>query len=387
MAEDTRPPEPPKIKLGLGDAKSSDTPVKPVSLSGAPPKIKIQSAEKKSETARIELSAAQPPPLAAPPAPVKPGEIKEVSKDDLAEFYKKSTIRIDNQPSRSEDTQRLDAAKRSTMRVDAPPPAGDTQKVKTETHQISAEAAKKSTLRVDPKSPADTQTVKSETHRIQDVKKATMRVDAGVEQKKKSETAKLEIPASELTKRSTSKITLGAEAPGGESEDVFKKRTMPVSVPTTPPPSPAKPPTISVSRPKTMISQRPIGAPQPAEGAPMSPAPAAAVSEAKKSETARLDLPPDTGEDRPTTRPKTIRIKRPDGTSGRKALTIARPTDEAVFTPAAAAEIDVTSTDAEAPGAIWAVATLAAVLVTAVLIYVFAAQTFALGLPWPGKIL
>ena len=371
MAEETRPPEPPKIKLGLGNIKppSGTPPVKPpTSAVNPPPKIRIQSAEKKSETARIDLSAALPP---------ASEDLKEPSADQMADFYKKSTIRIDT-PAEPGDSQKLDAAKRSTMRVDVQPPAGDTQRVKSETRNVGT------TMRIDTAN-------KSDTHRIQDVKKSTIRVDSGVEQKKKSETAKLEIPPSELNKRSTSKISISTETSKTETDDVFKKRTIPVSVPTTPPPAAAaKPPTISLPRPKT-VTLRPIpGRPAPApvaEAATISPAPDAAVTEAKKSETARLDLPPDTGEERPTTRPKTIRIKRPDGTTGRKALTIARPTEEAVFTPAAAAELSSASADDGQPGAVWAIAALAAVLVAAVLVYVLAAQTIASSLPWPGRLL
>jgi hypothetical protein len=377
MAEETRPPEPPKIKLGLGNIKppTGSLPLKPVPGSGAPPKIKIQSAEKKSETARIDLTTAQPPPA------IQPGEFKELNPEEMAEFYKKSTIRIESPDDAAAAAQRLEAAKRSTMRVEAETPAGETQKVKGETHSISG-AAKAATIRVDSASaPAG----KTETHRISDaVKKSTIRVDSGVEQKKKSETAKLEIPPSELNKRSTSRIPITADASKTETDDVFKKRTMPVSVPTTPPPAPARPASMITSRPKTITMRAP-----PAAGMPISPAPAEAVSEAKKSETARLDLPPETaGEERPVTRPKTIRIKRPDGTSARKALTISRPTEEAVFTPAAAAEIAGLGAGAEdQPGAVWTLAALAAVLVAAALVYVLAAQTIAASLPWPGKIL
>jgi hypothetical protein len=363
----------------LGNIKPPSTPsaasIKPVPPAEEPPKIRIQSAEKKVGTARIDLSSVQP----------APGGIQNVKPEDVADAFKRSTIRIESTV--PEETP-PDVAKKSTLRVDAPRKPMDTQKVKGETHEIAPDVARKTSLRVEPPKHSDTQAAKAETHRIQEAsKKATMRVDSVVEQKKKSETARLEISPAELTKRSTSKITIEGEAVTRESEDVFKRRTMPVSVPTTPPPAAAKPP-IAGARPKTVVL-RPAGGPPAAQGEPISPAPPAAVSEARKSETARLDLPPETEEERPATRPKTIRIKRPDGTTGRKALTIARPSEEAIFTAEAAAEVkggEFVGAE-ESVGAVWSVAALAAVLVAAVLVYVLAAQTVAPNLPWPGRIL
>ena len=68
MADEPQKPELPKIKLsapGSGEA---------------PPRIKIKPADKKSETARIELSSAVPP-------AGKSESYKELTKDELDRYY------------------------------------------------------------------------------------------------------------------------------------------------------------------------------------------------------------------------------------------------------------------------------------------------------------
>ncbi len=368
MADVPRNPEPPKIKLNLPGSKPQGAP-------SIPPRIKIKPADKKSETARIDLAAAQPP------APGKAEDFQELTKEELAEFYKKSTIRIDANLPDVGDTRDVAApaeneAMRTTMRVDDMATAtGDTHKVQADAG--TTDATKRATMRVDAAAaPGDTRKVKSET----------MRVDSGLE-RKKSETAKLEVPVSERAKQSTSRIAIDAAA-SSENEDVFKKRTPPVAVPSLSPPPPPAPrtPTVSLPRPKTMVMrpavQRPVSAAPKVNVTPVAPA---AVSEAKKSETARLDLPPETVEDRPTTRPKTIRIKRPDGTTARKPLMISRP-DEAGAAPAVAAGEAVEVAGDDTPGAVFAIAALLAVLVTAALVYLLVAQTVAPTLPLPGRL-
>ncbi len=313
MADLPRNPEPPKIKLNLPGSKPQGAPA-------IPPRIKIKPADKKSETARIDLAAAQPP------APGKAEDFQELTKEELAEFYKKSTIRIDATLPDVGDTREVAAppvneAMRTTMRVD------DLSTATSETHKVQADAGstdatKRATMRVDgAAAPGDTRKVKSET----------MRVDSGLE-RKKSETAKLEVPVSERAKQSTSRIAIDAAA-SSENEDVFKKRTPPVAVPSLSPPPPPAPRTPTVSLP----------------------------------------------------RPKTIRIKRPDGTSARKPLMISRP-DEAGAAPVAAASEAVEVAGDDTPGAVFAIAALLAVLVTAALVYLLVAQTVAPTLPLPGRL-
>jgi cobalamin biosynthesis Mg chelatase CobN len=121
-------------------------------------------------------------------------------------------------------------------------------------------------------------------------------------------------------------------------------------------------------------------APQSAESTPaVAPPDEQTVAEAKKSETARIDLPATTSE-RPATRPKTIRIKRPEAAAVKKPLTITRPSVES-----AATDVGATSEE-ESVGTIFSALAVAALLVVCVLIYVLAAQTFAPDLPFPGRV-
>ncbi len=278
-----------------------------LNLAGAKPPsteatVSIRPSAQKADTTRIELSQAQPPAAAL-------GETQPVQADA-------STV------------------KRSTIRIDVP------HVIKSETQKVKAE-----TRRVEPSSPH-----------------STMRVE--IAEPRKSETTRINIPE-EAFQKAPGTVGLRPPAPEG-AEDVFKRTTIPVGIP-TPAPAPA-------ARPKTITVKRPV-----AEAAPT--AAEKAVSEAKKSETARIDLPADGG-DRPATRPKTIRIKRPDGTSARKPLTISRPDAE----PAAGTVPSGVIGGEEPAGAVYSALALVALLVGCVLVYVLAAQTFAPDLPWPGRI-
>ena len=100
-------------------------------------------------------------------------------------------------------------------------------------------------------------------------------------------------------------------------------------------------------------------------------------------------------EETPPTRPKTIRIKRPDGTSARKPLTIARPggatpVSKAVAPAAAASAVGVQAAlDVEedtGPGALYAVLSILALLVSLVLVYVLLGQTYAPDWPFAGRL-
>ncbi|HMP88851.1 MAG TPA: hypothetical protein PJ991_01555 [Kiritimatiellia bacterium] len=273
----------------------ADNPIDPEKKQDAtPPKINIKSAEKKSDTTRIDLSAAKPPPSI-------------VDKKDL--------------PADADDY-----FKRSTMRIDIPPGHG-----------------------------------------------APM---GG----KKSDTTRIDIPATsgDASKQQTSKIDLSSAA--SSTDDVFKAKTIPVGVPTPPPVAPP-------GRPKTIQMKRPAAA--PGESIIVSPETTAnATEQARKSETARIDLSAD-NVDRPATRPKTIRIKRPDGTSGRKALAIARPSDEETPTPSEETVsppiVDTADSDNE-PGVFVGIISIAALVVAGILLYVLLAQTMAPNLPFPGRI-
>ncbi len=201
-------------------------------------------------------------------------------------------------------------------------------------------------------------------------KLTTMRVEI-VESPRKSETTRIDLAAA--APRPAARIDVSKEAPG--TEDLFKRSTIAVGVPT---PSPA-------SRPKTIQVKRAVSKPGETLITPQTASPQA-VLEARKSETARIDLPAEGG-DRPVTRPKTIRIKRPDGTSGRKPLMIARPSEEGeAATVSPAFEGAVISLSEQPPGIVFSILAMVALLVACVVVYVLAAQTIAPTLPFPGRL-
>lgn len=387
---DAKPPVPDTVRGSTGgvvDSRSSTIRIDAASTqpSGSNETSKI---EVKKTTVRVDQPA---------------GATQPVSQGETARLdVKRSTIRIDNNAPAAGDTAKLQGetsridVKRTTLRIDQP--AGQTQPVNGETSRIEQ---KKSTIRIDaiPQS-SDTQRTGTggETRRIdiKAVETGQMQPSATVDQQKlKTETTRLEVPA-EVIKRQTGRIQVPAAA---EPPDVFKKRTAQLSgpapvVPMAPTIGPAPTGTDSIARPKTIqVRRAPRTAPPDAPTSPtIVPATVAEqTAQARKSETARLDLPKDIpADDRPVTRPKTIRIKRPDGTTARKPLAIARPEagdEEASSVPerlrGPAAEIELGE---EEPGGIWAVLALVALLVVGTVIYVLLAQTFAPNLPFPGKI-
>lgn len=239
------------------------------------------------------------------------------------------SVKTSGGPGKAETT-RIDLAK-------AMPPTSDTQKV-------------------DPDSAA---------------KMMTMRVEIVEPTQRKAETTRIDLAAAAAVKPAP-RMDISKEA--GAADGLFNRGTIAVGVP-TPPPVTAKPKTIQV--------KKPLARPEPTITT-SAPSPEA-VSEAKKSETARIDLPPE-GNDRPATRPKTIRIKRPDGSSGRKALTIARPSGEENLITSPVGNEFVASQEEEA-GTLFSVLALAALLVACVVVYVLAAQTIAPTLPFPGRLI
>lgn len=229
--------------------------------------------------------------------------------------------------------------KTETTRIDlskAVPPSHDTQKVDP------AAASKMTTMRVEIVEP---------------------------QQQRKAETTRIDLAAA-ATPKQTGRIDLGKEAGG---EDLFKRNTIAVGVPTPPP----------AAKPKTIQVKKPVAKPNESLITPATPTPEAVI-EAKKSETARIDLPPESA-DRPATRPKTIRIKRPDGTTGRKSLTIARPAGEEVSV-AATITPGFAAAEEEGAGTVFSILALVALVVACVVVYVLAAQTIAPTLPWPGRL-
>ncbi|HPF98719.1 MAG TPA: hypothetical protein PLE77_01525 [Kiritimatiellia bacterium] len=318
--------QPPKIKLGNGS-------------SGTPP-----AQPSKSETTRIDISAAQAAKIPAGGTPKNaedklkkstsrihmPGEMSPLSEIDRQEVIKKTTVRIETaagmSPINEEDKQ--EAAKKSTVRV-----------------QIDEERAKGDTARLDA---------------------AGLLVD-------------------QESKKKTSRIDLKEVLDG--DDDIFKRRTALLDASkfgTTSQTAAGAPRTIKIKRPDTPPTT--VMKPSPAEEAPAADvSPLAASIEGRKSETARIDLPPEATE-QPPTRRKTIRIKRPEGTSSSKPLVISRTTDS-VATP----DIVLGPSDEEA-GPIFSWVAVLAVLVSAVLIYALVAQVSTIQtlaapiLPFPGGI-
>ena len=260
----------------------TDNPIQPDNSDAN--KIKIKPADKKSDTARIDLASAKPPPSIVDKTLLPP---------DADDYFKRSTIRID-----------------------VPPSPGA----------------------------------------------------------KKSDTTKIEInAATEAAKHQTAKIDISSAT--ASTDDIFKSKTIPVGIPA----APAAP----MGRPKTIQMKRPAAA--PGESIIVSPETTAnATEQARKSETARIDLSAEEL-DRPATRPKTIRIKRPDGTSGRKALTIARA-EESETAEATEQTIEELTSSEETPGTLVSIVAIAALLVACVLLYVLLSQTLAPTLPFPGRI-
>lgn len=204
--------------------------------------------------------------------------------------------------------------------------------------------------------------------------RSTMRIELPPEVDKKRETTRIELPAA--AKKETAKIELPAAAAGKA-----KSTTMALGVPVAPPPGPAKP-----KRPGSLIMKRPGAPALPGESIVVEPAKTAqAAEQARKSETARIDLSAEQL-DTADGKPKTIRIKRPDGSSGRKPLAVARPEGKKLTAATMGGAEMIEEEDADTPGMAAVLTAIAALLVCGFLFYMLLAQSIAPTLPFPGKI-
>lgn len=307
-----------------------------------PPRIKLNGSNgsAKPPTTRIPPVAA---PAGAAPTPIK------IPTGEMAK--KKETSRIELTQARPPASE---PAKASTVRVDTAP-----NLIRPLTEAQRQELFKKSTVRV--------------------------RVEEAQAKAPPGPVVKATPAEGEAAKKQTARIDLN-EVLGGD-EDLFKRRTAmldPAKFPPTPTEAPGAPKTIRIKRPEPGAATGPIAAPaEPAR--PVEPI----TTAARKSETARIELPEEVAEQTPTRR-KTIRIKRPEGGEARPlvvsqpSLTIARaePTESL---PLIAGEEEESST-------LFSVLALAAVLLACVLIYVLAAQVgtveslAAPNVPWPGGV-
>lgn len=151
---------------------------------------------------------------------------------------------------------------------------------------------------------------------------------------------------------------------------------------------PASPSTVKVPRPPTVPDEEEDAQPglKNMTSRIVLPAPASAEGGAK-SETQRIDIPktaaPAKAAAGQPTRRKTIRIKRPDVPSTVRPVTIARTADE----PAPASVQKSAAVKEDEPGVLFLVATIAATILVAVLVYALAVQVFPdAGLNFPVKV-
>jgi len=313
----------------------------------------------KSSTIRIDM------PLEAAPAPVPPEEPKK-STIQVALPDTESTPSVVPPVAKSlTETQKqslLESTKKSTIRIDVP-----SERLKKIEPEDVVEATKKQTVRVqvdDIAHKGDTQPVNS----------------AAVEQQ-----------ILEGMKKTTTRLDMGEVLSGEEDADIFKKRTAVLDsskFPTSKAPSPTGPRTIRIKRPTqtppTAVLSTPAAPPTASLSAP-APVAVPSVEDAKKSETARIELPPEASSGtKMQTRRKTVRIKRPDGTAASRELTISRPSGKASKSSARVEKTEVPGEQDIHP--VFSVVALCAAIVTLVLLYVLAAQTIAPGLPFPGRL-
>jgi len=245
----------------------------------------------------------------------------------------------------------------------------------------AAEQAKKTTVRIESPAPA--------VRMVSEVERMAAGGKIGVE-KAKSATAPMpraSIPDLDAAKKQTARIDL-QEVLGGD-EDIFKRRTAILD--------PSKIQAAeAASVPKTIRIKRPDGATgliKPVSE-PMTPSEPVAA-EARKSETARIELPPEVAEtaaaEAPTRR-KTIRIKRPEGGGPGMARPMVVSQPSLTISRAEPGAPRVGAPAEEEAGTLFSVFALAALLVACVLIYVLAAQVgtvetlAAPHMPFPGGV-
>jgi hypothetical protein len=185
------------------------------------------------------------------------------------------------------------------------------------------------------------------------------------EERAKGDTARLDARtiagAEEAAKKRTARIDLNEVL--DESDDIFKRRTALLDATKFAgvTEAPGAPRTIRIKRPETPPTT-PLRKPEPTaeEEAPVT---VMESDSSKKSETARIDLPPEAA-DQPPTRRKTIRIKRPEGVSS-KPLVIGKT--ESVGEPVAAVSAKPAEEEA---GTLFSALALVAVLVGIALVTV-----------------
>lgn len=375
-SENLNDPQPPKIKInGNGHAAPGEKPAESAASATPPPKFQSEPRQPKEQTARIDFASAVAPSTVRlttgkPPAPTAKkatskidlgAGVQEMSPQEIEELSKRSTIRITSpvemKPMSSDDKEA--AAKKSTVRID------ETASMQPITDEQKEEAIKKSTVRIDTVSDMKPMTPED---REESAKKTTARVLID-EDRLKGDTTRIEPATSEpsdMAKKRTARIDLGEVL--DDEDDIFKRRTAlldPAKLAGATD-APGAPRTIRIKRPGASAApQAPVAEPAAEEVV----APISQAEAARKSETARIDLPPEVAE-QPPTRRKTIRIKRPGSTTSSKPLVITRTPSEAAREEGGAAPVRAQEEDSP----LFAWVAVAAVLVAVVLIYVLASQ-------------
>lgn len=337
MTEDNNAPEnaQPKIQIKRpGDAPPA-------------PKIKLSPKAAKHETTRIDLADA----------------LAENDADEAVAPIPVPSEGIQHGP------DYIDEAKSSTVRIDM-----DLEDIQPDERGPSEDAALNSTRRIELDG-VDQESVSGKTQPID----AEEIVAAQFNEANKKRTARINI--SEV---------LGKEAP----EDVFAQRTTSMDpAELTPSPEadtePHPPRTIRIKRPDappatTILKKSP-------ESTQSETVVEASSDENAKSETARIDLPPEVMAESPTRR-KTIRIKRPDSTSA-PTLNIARPSKDGKGNTKSVAPSSTgptlppipTAQVEEGVGVVFPILALVATLVIISVTYFLAAQMF--NLPPAGSVL
>ena len=295
---------------------------------GVPPKLKVDTSRLKSETSRIELSAARPTPGAGPDSePIK----RATKRIDLSQTAATGAAPVPETPAKQTSRINLGDSMAGTAVGTSVPPQRSTSRIDLSGGQ--------------PPSPEP---------QVAQAKKMTARIDLAE--------AKPAAPglAPEAPKRTTARIDLPGTA-------------TPV-----PPPMPTEPP------PRTVRIKSP-GAPTVAVKRMSELASSGDFDTSRKSETARIEMPAENIVEQPVTRRKTIRIKRPDAglEPASHVVTIAR--EEGATAEPTGAPTETVAGEAE-PGVAYSLMALAATVIVLVLIYVLAAQTIAPDLPFVGKI-
>ena len=312
--------QPPKVNLNGKENGAPPPKAPPPARPRSAAKLKADPNLQKKETTRIDLSSAMPLPKGGAP------------RDE--EHAKKSTSRIDwtsGITPMSEDAKQ-EAAKKSTIRI-------TTSQITPLPDEDKSEATKKATVRVQ----IDEERAKGDTSRLD---------------------AKAIAGAEEAAKKRTARIDLNEVL--DESDDIFKRRTalLDANKFTGAVEAPSAPRTIRIKRPETPPTTA-MRRPEPAvEEEAEAEAIGTETDSGKKSETARIDLPPEAA-DQPPTRRKTIRIKRPEGgITTSKPLVIGRA--ESIGESAAASAKPAE----EEAGSLFSIMALVAVLVGIALVTV-----------------